>query len=464
MTDELGRALRDLAEDAAHRHDTGGGLPTARLGERVRRARRTRRAVVGAGCVMVVGALVLGGAQLRSPRPGPVPASSPTAASPSPSPSPSVSASPEPAAAVLPAGDPSAPYGACGSLVTAAPAHPVDARFTAEVHLESTEVAAGQPLAVSTWVEPTADGPLAAVVPAAGPRLLVARDGVVVAIAGVHGDADLGWGGRILGSDHAETFIGDVELAVCDDGEPGVTAGRALPAGRYDVIASATVGDLGDDDSALYAPGGVSADLAAEGGALRSVASEPVTVTITGTAERPAATSEQALDLATDSPAPSCGGPSPTGPTRAAGLGVSVDPVDVAPVQVGQEAEVSATARLRYDGPGVLHAGLDLRVSYWVVRDGVVVGTSWVPTDVATTSLSIGGGSGTDLQAGPFVLTSCDEWGIATTDPLPAGTYTVYPGIWVLDGLRVWTPDGWFDATPGGEQVVFGEPFEVSVL
>ncbi|WP_448630338.1 hypothetical protein [Cellulomonas soli] len=311
MTDELGRALRDLAQDAAHRHDTGGGLPTARLGDRVRRARRTRRAVVGAGSVMVVGALVLGGAQLRAPRPGPVPASSPTAASPSPSPS--VSASPEPAAAVLPAGDPSAPYGACGSLVTAAPAHPFDARFSAEVHLESTEVAAGQPLAVSTWVEPTADGPLAAVVPAAGPRLLVARDGVVVAITGVHGDADLGWGGRVLGSDHAETFIGDVELAVCDDGEPGVTAGWALPAGRYAVVASATVGDLGDDESALDGPDGVSADLTAEGGVLLSVTSEPVTVTITGTAERPAATSEQALDLAAGSPVPTCGVPARPG-------------------------------------------------------------------------------------------------------------------------------------------------------
>ena len=37
------------------------------------------------------------------------------------------------------------------------------------------------------------------------------------------------------------------------------------------------------------------------------------------------------LDLTADTPVPTCGGPGPTGPTRAAGLGVSVEPAKPEP-------------------------------------------------------------------------------------------------------------------------------------
>ena len=90
-----------------------------------------------------------------------------------------------------------------------------------------------------------------------------------------------------------------------------------------------------------------------------------------------------------------------------------------------------ATATVQYTGPGRLRACGYYAVEYWIVRDGVVVGTT-VQANDAFSVVDLGAGAPLLFTDEGRVLTSCvadSELPLTSGDPLPAGEYTVYPRV-----------------------------------
>ncbi|GAA3817992.1 hypothetical protein [Cellulomonas soli] len=461
MSVDLSRALRDAADRAPLR-----GLDGQSLADRIHRRRTVRttaRAALGVG---LVGAVVVAAVHLNGldGRVHPVPPAVPTS-SPGPTSTPTASPSPTPTTTptVLPVGDPTRPFGACGAEVTAEPQDPVDDRFDIVAELGAASLEAGRPLTYQGSIGADVEHPAA--VPSAGPRLAVSRDGVVVATIEPADDDTPAWERRLGAGLEVEIHARAAQLSVCDAGQQGVSVGHALPAGEYEVQPWARVSVLESSDAtSLEALDDAGFDqLVRDQGSLRTVLGTPVPLLITGAADLPVQVPQPALDLTPAAAAPACGGPAPTAPGRAAGLSLALVP-NAPPVgEVGREVPVDAQAALIYDGPGQLRALLDLWVTYWIVQDGVVVGSTWVQTDASTVRLAMDGGVPHPLDANPLTLTACSEAGPSDV-PLPAGTYTVYPSVWTLS-LQVHAAGRTHDVQPLSSEpgMVLGAPFTVTV-
>ncbi|MGN8247364.1 hypothetical protein ACTHAM_001539 [Cellulomonas soli] len=459
MSVDLSRALRDAADRAPLR-----ALDRQSLTDRVHRRRTARtvaRSVVGVGAVgaVLVTALHLVGPDARvSPVPPAVPTTSPTPTS-----SATATATAAATAAVLPVGDPTRPFGACGALATAEPLEPVDDRFDVVTELGGSTLEAGSPLTYRGSIGADVAGPAA--VPAAGPELAVLRDGVVVATIAPIDAGSPTWDRRLGGGLDIELHARLADLSICDAGQADASVGHALPAGDYEVRPWARVSVLESADAAAVAALDDSEldQLVEEQGTARTVLGEPLPLRITGAADRPTRAEEPALDLTPAAEPPVCGGPAPTVPTSAAGLRLTLAPSGPVVGLVGREVPVDAQAVLAYDGPGALHAFLDLWVTYWVVQGGVVVGTTWVQTDASTVGLSVDGGATYLLDANALTLTACTPAGPGDL-PLPTGSYTVYPSVWTLS-LQVLADGQAHDVQPpgSGSRMLLGEPFTVDV-
>ena len=158
MNRDLESALHELADRAElHHRAVRTPLPVDRITALARRHRRTRAALTvtgaAAGVVIVAGAAF---ALLPDQTPAP-PAHTPTptmTTSPTPSPSPTPSVAP----VVLPVGNPALPFGACGALVAAAPAYPVDDRVVARVTPDAASLTSGGFLPAGGVVDRGLDG------------------------------------------------------------------------------------------------------------------------------------------------------------------------------------------------------------------------------------------------------------------------------------------------------------------
>lgn len=387
--------LHDLGDDPAR------GAPLADPVEVRRRARRVRRgrvlAVGGVAAVTVV-ALAVGAATLRdgTHRTDGVPVGPAT----------SGTARPSDVPVVLPRPHDDQGLEVCGSAAGAL-AVPQDVR-TVEVTslLLDDAVAPGTAARTLTSVHVLTDDARVLGVTAA-----LVRDGVVVAAArtgtGAGPDDDLGTG--------TDALVGAwLPTTVCDDGE-GSSAGAALPVGEYGLL---TVVDLGTSRWAVLSG------------------------TLDVTPEAPAVTTAPADDDAPSWPPlgtmePVCDRPAPSWP---AGSPVRLD---VSMPTNGIDAS-SGTWRLpatvTYTGPGVLTGTARAYSTYWLLRDGVVVGGSELgPGDAGLQRVVLPSGLPVPVDV---VLTR----EAATTQscggvPLPDGSYDLTALYPVVDPV-VTLPDG----------------------
>ena len=188
-------------------------------------------------------------------------------------------------------------------------------------------------------------------------------------------------------------------------------------------------------------------------------------VTVTGEAEsqlpRPGA--DVPLDRTTFAGPPACGAPAPAAPVRGAMLDLQVAPVATT---LASGAPLTATASVEYTGPGRLRVLGYYAIEYWIVQDGVVVGTT-VQANDAFSRLDLGAGAPLGFTEDGRVLTSCFGDGgspLSTGDPLPPGEYTVYPA-WIFsdpvartaaDTVELPRPDDTYSVT-------LGTPFPVTL-
>lgn len=364
---------------------------------------------------------------------------------------------------VLPEGDASLPYGECGSLVASAPALP----WTDEVVTTTTPQATTARPGGRLWVESStgdAGGTTITVVPETGPTVVIVRDGVVVGVSGLVADE-----GRLRISSSYPGFwdagaVGAVDLVVCDPGTEGrTTPGAPLPPGEYRVQAVMPVTWIGVEHgdavegADVYDVEAVQDHPTAQRGTARSTA---FTLQVEGDPAEPAVTGEDARDVdfpdEVDLSAP-CGAPAPE---VSQGMFTLERDAQSATLN-GRVLDTRVT--LRYHGPGRVELFPGNYVEYVLVQDGVVVGTGDDPgSDGGTLRMRHGAGlvrvSGTPLGSCP------DPW----EQPLAAGTYQVYPTLYVsldhvtlTDGTVV-APDpaggdGWSSTE------VVGEPFELVV-
>jgi hypothetical protein len=460
MNHDLDAEMRDLAEQAAAGHrlrrESGAGVSTADVTRRVRRHRRVRAALTtGAGLVVVSG-LVLGATALTQ-RHDPQPASTPAPTAPSPT----VTATPS--AVVLPTGDPALAYGACGSLTGTATDRSDD--YTLALTSGETTVPAGTALTVDVErYRADASTPYVAVVERAATHVAVSLDGVVVATA-VIGSTDLLVDTDWEGAGTADVVATDgVSLVTCAvDGQADLVPGLPLPAGTYQVQAWSPVQDLGTGDTswAFGTDGSArpAADLVAERGSARTVLAEPVTVTITGTAEAadPLPGAGQPVTQLPASAWPECGGAAPEPSTSSTYLlttgaaGTTVQQADLAAV----------SAELEYTGPGRLEL-TDRGTFAWLVQDGVVVGSDLFALDGGLRRY-LGSGQPILRQASADLLSPCVDGGLQQLGDLPSGEYQVYLAAF-LDVVEIQPGDG--PAVPGdsaGGPFVVAEPFTLVV-
>ncbi|VTR78626.1 class I SAM-dependent methyltransferase [Cellulomonas hominis] len=453
MNRDLDAALQDLARGAAAQHrarDDDGLLTTT-----VRRVRR-RRAVRGAAATTVGLALVVGGALAGStltgpPEPQPAgPAPTPTTTAPSATPEPVPTPTPTgPPPVVLPTGDPSLPFGACGSLVTAAAAHPSSPTVVPYAEPATQTAPAGGSLAVRGWFDRT-PGPGMAAIPASGPHLAVVADGVVVAEGLLGGDPT--WDLRAGFQGEVRTTVDWLSLAVCDpDGQPEVSAGAPLPAGEYQLVPWADVAELGDSEDALRTPDGewpTVEDMVATVGAPASAVGAATPFTVTGAATRvvpPPGSTGTPTPVPTAAAAPECGGPAPVPDPanplvlRWAQAGARLTPADL----VEMEAPLRSTSAGRL---GFFIA------QPWVaaVRDGRVVGVSELSWEGDGRLLLA---TDTSVTLTPSVTALHDCADPLRNLPLPTGSYDVILLVHVWPEEREADADGGF--TPG---VVVSEP------
>ncbi|GIG22160.1 hypothetical protein Cch01nite_28840 [Cellulomonas chitinilytica] len=457
MNRDLSTALGELA-DRVERSQRAPGqeLPVGRVAARVRHRRRIRAVTVSVASAAAIAVLAVGTAYAVRPpaRPAPpahTPSASSTSATPTPTPTPT------PDLVVLPSGDPTLPYGSCGSLADTVPVPAVGERYEAQVRLSEATAQAGDPLAVESWIA-VADGGgegLLSIVPGSGPALTVTRDGVVVATADLYQGHeaedelyDAWWG-----ENPPTTYVGSIGLTVCDDGH-GATSGRPLPAGHYEVRAWGGVTSLGNEPGETY-----------QGRSLDELRALPVAEPLTAVGpavpfdivgEAPDATvpewSTVPFDAGPASPLPACGDPAPAGPTSPAMLSLDLDRF---PSTAPAGTELDVAGRLTYAGPDRIRAGLGWWVEYVVVQHGVVVGGVWADqVDGWVQGVDLGRGAGMRLESGAGPLVGC------TSDTLPAGDYTVIP----LVALTGWTtrPSGTWT---GGDLVhaVIGAPFTLTL-
>jgi hypothetical protein len=463
---DLHSALDDLARRTADEQGrlmrAGTGLSADGVASGARRHRRRRAAVTTvAGLVVLGSAVVAGAAVVDRPVPAPPASPAPTPSTTAPTPAPTPTAAATPAGTVLPTGDPTLPFGACGSLADAPADHPSDDRWTVSLGLDAAQVSVGDALGVSARLEVTLspqwtpNGAGHGAYPDSGPELLVLQDGVVVGAGDLYGDVPSTLTTyQVAAAAHSSLYVGRQPLTSCADG-------GALPAGTYEVVATTPVLPLGDDPAVLTEIDATSLDevAAVHAGDWRRVTSAPQMVTVVARSTAvPAATPPPAFDATALVPEPQCGAPLPSasaGPT----LVLDVDPPRS--VRFGEELTVPAT--LTYQGPGRLRAHLRIGVELWAVQDGVVVGGSREQYDGAYEVLDLGAGSALDV-AGRGDLVSCaDGLGTRGEDALPPGTYTVYPALRVVT-VELREADGSVDLTPHvGTLSVTGQPFELVV-
>lgn len=458
MNHDLDAALRDLADSAARAHHDRTGDPSALLAgpatQRVRRRRRARAAAGTAVGLVAVTGLVLGGAALAD-RPDPQPAHTGT---PTPTASPSPTAAPSPVAtatppAVLPTADPTAALGVCGSVLGSSPTStPPDDRWTASVNVEGADLVGGSRVPVSARVELVdATGAAVSLYDGAGPRILVLKDGVVVATTSFYEgiDAPLGRHDAQSGAE-LTTYDGSVPLVSCLGGAP-------LPLGAYQVVATAGVLPLGDDPAALSGADDLDAVAAQRADDWRTVVGTPVDITVAAGTRVEAPPAASPADMSVFVPQPSCGDPMSD---ASAGdmFDVTVGPV---PAELAAGDAPSIPASLTYHGPGRLNAQLMTVVDYWAIRDGVVVGGAAERYEYIAYA-DIGTGSTLDLS-GEIALRSCDGDYLGES-ALPAGSYTIQPVV-TMSMVTVRTGDGVL--RPGGQApgsyAVSGTPFPLTV-
>jgi hypothetical protein len=467
MNHDLESALGELADRAEQSHRLGRApLPVARITARARTRRRTRAAVaIGAAAAAVV--IVAGTAfallpDRTSPAPPAItPSPSVTRTTPAPSPTSTV---------VLPVGNATLPFGVCGSLVSSAPADPVDTRVVASVAPDAGSMASGGHLALGGEFErsPELGSSLVLAVPDGGPRVAVVRDGVVVGTTGFYPGTYDAMSGRSGNQGETAWFRGALDLTVCDPADGGTaTPGHPLPAGTYELRPWATVVTFGRDLPQQLAQGTLPlAQAAALDGAARATAlGEPVTVAVTGQADEqlPAPGSDVPLDATTTADRPACDGPAPAAPVRTAMLDLQVTP-EATTFAAGSPLRAAGT--VQYTGPGRLRAFGYYAIEYWIVRDGIVVGTT-VQADDAFSVVDLGAGAPLVFSDQERVLTSCLS-GVAQPlsdgNPLPAGVYQVYPG-WIFSAPVVRLPSETvpLQDTSEGYAVTLGTPFTVTL-
>ncbi|GEK20083.1 hypothetical protein [Cellulomonas xylanilytica] len=438
MNRDLESALEELAARAEQSHRSRRApLPVDLITARARRGRRTRGALVAAGAAAAVVA-VAGTAFAVLPNLTPVPpAETPTptvTTSPTPTPTETPTPTPTLAPVVLPPGNPSLPFGACGSLADAAPAYPVDDRVDVRITPATDTLSAGGFVSAGGVIERPMpfETYLAYAVPDDGPSVAVVKDGVVVGTASfseVAGDVTAGRSGN----DGEVTFFTSLlGLTVCDPGDGGpVTAGRPLPAGTYELrpwASIVTYDGLPEAPAELFQDSLTFEQAAALGGTPATAVGEPTTVTVTGEAEtqQPLPGADVPLDTTTFAAPPACGAPAPVAPLRGAMLDLQVTPVATT---LASGEPLAVTATVQYTGPDRLRFYGYERIDYWVVQDGVVVGVTVVAND-AFSQYDVGSGAPLVFSEWGLVLTSCvteSGYPLSTGDPLPAGEYTVYP-------------------------------------
>jgi hypothetical protein len=463
---DLHSALDDLArrtaDEQSHLMRAGTGLSADGVASGARRHRRRRAAVTTVAGLVVLGSAVVAGAAVVD-RPAPVPPASPapSTTAPTPAPTSTPTAAATPAGTVLPTGDPTLPFGACGSLADAPADHPSDDRWTVSLGLDAAQVAVGDPLGVSTRLEVvlspqwTPNGAWYGAHPDSGPELLVLRDGVVVGAGDLYGDVPSTLTTyQVPAAAHSPLYVGRQPLTSCADG-------GALPAGAYQVVATTPVLPLGDDPAVLTEIDATSLEevAAVHAGDWRRVTSPPQTVSVVARSTAlPAATPPPPFDSTALVPEPQCGAPV-TSASAGPSLVLDVDPPGSA--RSGEELAVPAT--LAYQGPGRLRTHLRIGVELWAVQDGVVVGGSREQYDGAYEVLDLGAGSTLDV-AGRGDLVSCqDDLGMRGEQPLPPGTYTIYPVLRTV-GVELREVDRSVVLTAHDDTVcVTGQPFELVI-
>lgn len=444
----FGDLARRGADDQAERMRRGAGIAAGDVVRRASRGRQRRAAGVSVTTLAVLGAAVLGGVAFgRAPEPQPaVPVPSPTTSAPAPTPStPAPTPSETPArGTVLASGDPSLAFGACGSLATSPTALPLDDRFGAHVEITSDRVLTGQQVAVDTWVDMGTSAPAIAALPTAGATIAVVRDGVVVGMSSSGTGSVPAWqlAHRDLGGvPSARDWLAPVTCA--PESQPDVVAGEPLPAGSYTLQPWAEVVDLGDDEEVPSDGGLVESDVLAALGEHRIVLGDPVPLVIEGEDATTMAPTPHVGDALTPVPPvdwPTCGQPAPTPSDTSLRL---TTPASGTRVALADLSTVPAT--FEYVGPGKLV----YREGGWgwltLVRDGIVVGTSFTSWDSVGTNVLGSGIPRTAERVGPEGLVACSG-----TDPglpeLPSGEYQAFVHAFLAPIAYV-LPDG--TTTPG---------------
>jgi hypothetical protein len=437
MSDDFDNGLRDLAAHAARAHAGGAGLPTAFMVRRARRRRRARDVILTAVSVAGIAALVAGGATLLGQRHVPTP----PAVSPSPTQSSSPTSSPTADPVALPVGDPSLPFGACGSMVGSKPSDPTSPTMAVGATITSPTVTAGSPLGVRSSVSWPVNDTNAVLTESGGPRFLVVKDGVVVGIDDVYHGAATGLEAVVSSNGLLPVFEGSVDLTVCNPTDGSTD--RALPAGAYTVYPTALVTEVPSDALFRSVNDGATTfeALAARPTAKhRTVIGEPIAFAITGVAEKtqrpaepatgpdPFASPPQQIDL-------SCGAPAPA-PTDLNGFfALGVDGADRT-VALGKPLNLKAD--VTYTGAGRLRTGVFAHLDLIVTRDGTIVGDLEFQGDQYYSVWDMAHGTSVDVSNEPVPL-GCSLDPTVLGSPLKPGVYQAYPRL-DLNLLRLTLP------------------------
>jgi hypothetical protein len=336
---------------------------------------------------------------------------------------------------------------------------------TPEVSAVPSTVPRGAPVEVRTTS--TASGDVGAVLPSSGPRIVFARDGVVVGTADTYPAGSTVDTVTFVYDDPSypstSVFVSHVAPTVCE--APGSTAGAPLPAGDYQVVALTEAWTTPADDlMTLLSDADWTVDDVAEYLPLdhRSAVSSPADLRIEARDVDPGTLAQP-----------------PTGPTTLDGEGFTWAPYEYPDPCSPDSGVGSGTGILTVTGPtGTVTAGadVDVRTTYAgsgrltlqratalrLVRDGVVVAqteTGFAREDVD---------HGTTLASAVSTTTgrTCAEGATAAMDvAVPAGTYSAYPVVVVVaEGLV--GPDGTDVLPRGGDGIVHqiaGEPFTLVV-
>lgn len=467
MTDDLHRALDALVQDVASstrdRTRAGSGLRVAEMTGRAHRNRVRRTVLTSALAACAVVGVVAGGvAATTLDRPAPVtPATTP---SDSPTTTTTVPAPRSTPVTTLPAGDPSLPFGECGSVVGAAttlPAAP-DAFTYATTTSTSPEATGGSVIEVRSRLQ-AGDPALAALESDAGPTLVLTRDGVVVAVVPTYPPAADGSTVHAVSAGEngivSTEFVSHLAPTVCD--APGATAGAPLPAGEYEVRPVSEVWttpwdglhqELSDGVFTVgYFEPLVPLEHAVVVGApavvdLPDGAADPATL-VPAAPAAPVVGSRNVQDEQFDPYPDACEGT--VTPGDAGGLLPLTGPT--APVAAGTDVELTLTSQ------GYGRVMLTSQVVLRLVRDGQVVAVSG-QTPVGPTDLDLGGTLSATVATAQWQ--PCGDAG-----PLAPGDYEVYPVA--LTGIHsVVAADGTQVAGRGSEvelHQLVGAPFTVTL-